>query len=142
MVINSLSFNPTGAWTTWNTKEIIINLVREVNTITLTSLSSDGGPNIDKIVLESAVSTAAGSSLFIPGLVYNPANFTIQANCPGKAIHINMYAVNGKSVLNRKLFSASNQQFRIPIEQFDNGLYILKLSGGNSSQVHRVNIVK
>lgn len=142
VVINSLSFNPTGAWTTWNTKEISINLVKGVNTITLTSLSSDGGPNIDKIVLESAVSTAAGSSLFIPGLVYNPANFTIQANCPGKAIHINMYAVNGKSVLNRKLSSASNQQFRIPIEQFDNGLYILKLSGGNSSQVHRVNIVK
>lgn len=38
---------PTGSWTSWETEYISLNLNKGVNTIVLTAITSDGGPNVD-----------------------------------------------------------------------------------------------
>lgn len=44
-----LSFHPTGAWTNWDTVSVAVNMVNGNNYIRLTSITNEGGPNIDKI---------------------------------------------------------------------------------------------
>jgi len=52
--------NTTGSWTTWKTEYINLDLSAGVNTILLTALTSDGGPNVDLFVLPDK-SLIAGS---------------------------------------------------------------------------------
>ena len=47
---SNLSFNPTGTWSTWNTRSAVVNLAAGNNTIRLTATGSTG-PNIDKLTL-------------------------------------------------------------------------------------------
>ncbi|MBN2601727.1 MAG: T9SS type A sorting domain-containing protein [Candidatus Marinimicrobia bacterium] len=55
VMVNSVSidqmptFQATGAWTNWVLDSIRVYLISGMNTITFTSSSSDGGPNIDRI---------------------------------------------------------------------------------------------
>lgn len=44
-----ISFEPTGEWTAWKTEIVTADLQEGGNMATLTSNSSDGGPNIDQI---------------------------------------------------------------------------------------------
>ncbi|HEY9059532.1 MAG TPA: pectinesterase family protein [Pseudobacteroides sp.] len=48
-IIDSMDFNPTGSWTTWNINSTSILLNKGVNTIIAASLAAEGGPNIDYI---------------------------------------------------------------------------------------------
>lgn len=50
-VKNTLDFEKTNAWTTWKDKSIMVNLKAGVNTIRVTAISSEGGPNIDYLEL-------------------------------------------------------------------------------------------
>jgi len=56
--VASVNFAGTGAWTTWNTAVVQINLLQGGNSITFTSLTSDGGPNIDELVFDSETISA------------------------------------------------------------------------------------
>jgi hypothetical protein len=47
--IASVNFEGTGAWTTWNTAVVQISVSKGNNIVTLTSLTADGGPNIDEL---------------------------------------------------------------------------------------------
>ncbi len=40
---------PTGSWSVWNGESLPVSLVAGVNRIRLTSLTADGGPNVDRI---------------------------------------------------------------------------------------------
>jgi unsaturated rhamnogalacturonyl hydrolase len=52
-VFNSqLSFPGTGAWTNWNTQTINANLNSGSNTIRATSVTADGGPNMDRLEVQ------------------------------------------------------------------------------------------
>src|SRR5574344_1769405 len=46
--VGSVSFAATGAWTTWDSLCVKVDLVAGKNTLLLQSLSSDGGPNLDQ----------------------------------------------------------------------------------------------
>lgn len=50
-----LSFPGTGAWTIWTEQSITIFLDSGANTIRATAITSDGGPNIDKIEVTGEV---------------------------------------------------------------------------------------
>jgi prepilin-type N-terminal cleavage/methylation domain-containing protein len=57
-VVNSnLSFPSTGAWTTWATTSIVVNLNPGSNTIRATATTANGGPNVDKIDVTSGSSS-------------------------------------------------------------------------------------
>ncbi len=47
VVWNSLDFNGTGAWNTWNETSIVVNLNQGNNTIRAIATTADGGPNLD-----------------------------------------------------------------------------------------------
>ncbi|NUT33293.1 MAG: carbohydrate-binding protein [Hamadaea sp.] len=47
----TVSFPPTGAWTTWATVTRTVSLGTGAHTVRLTSTTANGGPNLDKITL-------------------------------------------------------------------------------------------
>ena len=49
LVVPSLNFIQTGAFTVWGTQSALVPLHAGMNTLRLTSLTSTGGPNIDRI---------------------------------------------------------------------------------------------
>jgi endoglucanase len=54
IVVPSLSFPGTGAWTTWQTRVVGVSLNAGPNTIRATATTANGGPNLDKIDLGPA----------------------------------------------------------------------------------------
>jgi hexosaminidase len=54
-----LDFAGTGAWTTWVTKTLTVNLVAGSNTIRATATTSAGGPNVDYIEVDPVAPPAA-----------------------------------------------------------------------------------
>jgi hypothetical protein len=55
----TLVFPSTGAWTTWQNAAVQINLVAGRNTLTFTSLVSEGAPNIDELNIAASDVTSA-----------------------------------------------------------------------------------
>lgn len=47
--VESVDFESTGAWETWNSNVVTLKLPAGASAITITSLTADGGPNIDRI---------------------------------------------------------------------------------------------
>ncbi|MGD8778462.1 MAG: T9SS type A sorting domain-containing protein [Ignavibacteria bacterium] len=47
--LDTADFNSTTEWTNWQTQTIKLDLLSGRNSLRMTSISSDGGPNIDKI---------------------------------------------------------------------------------------------
>jgi len=64
----SANFIVTGAWTTWQTEALSLDLVKGLNTVRLTSSASDGGPNLDYV----DVSGTAGSQYTLSITVNGP----------------------------------------------------------------------
>lgn len=62
------SFTGTDSWTDWKTKTVVVNLQAGVNRIRITSTSSDGGPNIDKLDLYSSSGGVQATPTPIPTL--------------------------------------------------------------------------
>jgi len=56
-VWRSLDFNYTGGWTTWDEKYIVVNLNKGSNLIKAMAITSDGGPNVDYLKVESTNET-------------------------------------------------------------------------------------
>lgn len=50
----AVAFAATGAWTTWDSTAIPLTLVKNLNTIKLTSMGADGGPNVDQFLFNVA----------------------------------------------------------------------------------------
>ncbi|HEV8561784.1 MAG TPA: carbohydrate-binding protein [Actinophytocola sp.] len=51
LAAGELAFQPTGAWTTWQTASTTVDLNSGVNTIRVTATTVNGGPNLDNIVV-------------------------------------------------------------------------------------------
>lgn len=63
-----LNGSMTGAFTTWNSETINVNLQKGVNQIRLTSTTDNGGPNIDLISFSSAGITAGSCTIDCSGI--------------------------------------------------------------------------
>lgn len=64
-VNSNLAFNGTGAWNSWTSQSLSVNLQAGSNTISATATTADGGPNVDYITLSNgggSTSSAANSS--------------------------------------------------------------------------------
>ena len=78
--ISNISFNPTGAWTTWDSTIVIISLATGKNILRLEALTGDGGPNLDQIrLVASTASLAEGSCDTIPVTLEAPTSLTSTA---------------------------------------------------------------
>ena len=47
--VESVDFEPTGAWETWDMNSVTLKMPAGASAITITSLTKDGGPNIDRV---------------------------------------------------------------------------------------------
>ncbi|GAB4004228.1 hypothetical protein GCM10029992_48530 [Glycomyces albus] len=45
--VGSLSFAPTGAWNSWSTETVTVDLEEGANTVALVATGSGGLPNVD-----------------------------------------------------------------------------------------------
>ncbi|NUT35505.1 MAG: carbohydrate-binding protein, partial [Hamadaea sp.] len=65
----AVAFPVTGAWTTWSTRTATVALVAGSNTLTLTSTTAGGGPNLDRLRLfgprDTEVPTAPGQPVCV-----------------------------------------------------------------------------
>lgn len=57
-------FMPTGNWTTWNTRGIVLPLNKGINKIRMTSDTEQGGPNIDTLYIEKTEEPIA--EIYVP----------------------------------------------------------------------------
>jgi hypothetical protein len=96
----------------------------------------------------SLVNSEAVRTIDIPhrgngGFAFNPATYSVQAYGSGKAVRLEMYTLNGKNILRQILVPGSGaEQFRLPVHQFDNGPYLLKMISGGNSSVQKVTIAR
>ncbi len=68
----NVSFPSTGAWTTWDTVTVYVNLKKGVNILTARSLTEDGAPNIDYITIADTDQTAS-PTIPIPAITAVPS---------------------------------------------------------------------
>jgi len=59
LAADELAFTGTGAWTTWATKSITVNLHAGANAVRATATTATGGPNLDYIDVDAAAAPAA-----------------------------------------------------------------------------------
>lgn len=61
-----ISFPTTGGWTTWSDSSVVVPLTKGTQTVTLTSLTADGGPNLDYLQLEKVNTEATAPEVKVP----------------------------------------------------------------------------
>jgi len=75
----TLTFPGTGAWTTWATASVAVNLNAGANTVSATSTTANGGPNLDWLEVEtvsSSVYQAEDGTIFHGTVDSDHAGFT------------------------------------------------------------------
>lgn len=63
-----VSFDPTGAWTTWQVETLEVSLAANLNTIEVRAISDAGGPNLDHLVVTPADACPADPAKTAPGV--------------------------------------------------------------------------
>jgi hypothetical protein len=63
--VENQAFGSSGAFTTWIETPVILNLRRGTNRLLMTSLTSNGGPNLDKITIVGATEGVKESALTV-----------------------------------------------------------------------------
>ena len=122
------SFLSTGAWTTWVETGIVLPLVAGMNKIKLTSLTSEGGPNLDYLKLQLTDEPVA--QIYDPSsqqtvtsdntTIYIAGDSTVQsynasyAPQQGWGYYLQSY-LNGVTVSNQSIAGRSSKSF------YDNG---------------------
>ncbi|MEU4197997.1 PQQ-dependent sugar dehydrogenase [Kribbella sp. NPDC026611] len=75
-----ITFPGTGAWTTWATKTVRLQLVAGTNKIRARATSADGGPNADKLTVtptnDDTTPPSAPGNLAVSNIKSNAATFT------------------------------------------------------------------
>ena len=132
-----MTFGSTGSWTAWETKDSTFHFSQGINTIRITSVSNEGGPNVDKldIGVTSPVSRAAVASR--RQLLFNPGTFTLMANKPQALLQVEVFSITGRKVFGRRLqLDSGPVAVKLPAQEIKTGTYILKtiLDGSVSYQ--------
>jgi endoglucanase len=58
---DDVAFAGTGAWTTWQTATLSVNLNSGANVVRATAVTADGGPNVDRLTVDAGGSTPSGT---------------------------------------------------------------------------------
>jgi endoglucanase len=53
LVGDDVAFAGTGAWTTWQTASLSVNVTAGTNTIRATAVTANGGPNVDRVTVDT-----------------------------------------------------------------------------------------
>jgi endoglucanase len=64
---DDLTFAATGAWATWQTTSVTVNLRAGANTVRATATTTAGGPNVDRLTVDPGGSTPVGTPTEVNG---------------------------------------------------------------------------
>lgn len=78
--INSLELTPTGAWTTWETKQVLLALSSGESLIEFVALSEDGAPNLDQLRAVTDGLSKANCPLVTNTIAHNQTRFDVFPN--------------------------------------------------------------
>ncbi len=153
-----VEFGTTGAWTVWNEAKVKVNLKKGENTLTLTSVGADGGPNVDgfyfdktgvKLAESSSAGENGGEGGETQGLVgttafkngFNPVTGVLRVAKSGTA-EIYLYDVRGNMVagLSREV-SAGETVVDLKSEPLAKGSYLVVVKL-NARLIHSGRFVK
>lgn len=138
MLVPSVEFAATGAWTTWATKEVPISLPMGRDSLILAALAADGGPNVDWIGF-AGTGISAGSCQQSP-VNLSPAPLKVpalQGYFRGDELHLGWTPQGEFTVRLRSLTGASTRILRvegynsIPVAHLPAGLYSVELMQGH-----------
>lgn len=141
--VGSVSFPSTSAWTTYDEAKIDVTLKAGVNTLKLSSMSSDGGPNVDMFtfgidgvelydgtqVVNPPTTSLSQISLFPK--VYNPVTGILKTRESGFA-EIYVYDMSGAMRMGvSKVVSAGTNKVSLNRDMLPKGVYTVnvKLNG-------------
>ncbi len=142
VVMDSLSFESTTDWTTWKVKQITLSLEMGINEIVFNSITADGGPNVDKLVLNIKVSLRP-QELAAPFTIYNSGSFIFNNYNPGAKVRIELFMINGRKSFDRKVVLGSSiTSVKLPLCEMNKGFYILKTSINGVSSTRKLNVMK
>ncbi len=125
----TINGNPSGAWTTWISESVIVNLVQGVNTLTITATSSDGGPNVDLVALPHSV-VAGSCSADCYGTIGGSASLDLCGQCTGGNTGIEPNALCVQEPFNNSLHPIPGI---IQAEEYDLGGEGLAYHEGNTN---------
>lgn len=144
--IATLAMPATGAWTKYETVDAKINLVKGLNTITLQSVTADGGANIDMFYFDVAgvsawtekdeeklEETAALPKITFAKTFYNANTGVLRTNVAGYAA-FKVFDRNGRMVMEHSAYvNAGESIVNLDQSALSSGIYFVKvtLNGGN-----------
>lgn len=140
--IADVRFEATPDWTTWQSKQVSINLPQGASTITLATINGQDGPNVDKITIDqSAASEALRNEKAQSRSFYNPVRkvLCIETN-PSSTLKVSIFSIDGKMVFSRVLNSATGKT-NIHLNRFNSGIYLIKLESDDFTRSGYFNLM-
>ncbi|HLV29929.1 MAG TPA: T9SS type A sorting domain-containing protein, partial [Chitinispirillaceae bacterium] len=134
----------TTDWTTWLSKDITLTFSLGYNTITLISTDDQGGPNIDKIVLDQGTNTLLHTSKE-PGkslhFNYSGKVLCIQA-ATSNMVNVCIFSLNGKIVFSKNFNNISGTgKIELPLNRFRNGIYLIRAESDGYVKTGHMNLL-
>lgn len=141
--IASIEFDATAEWTTWKVIQVSITLPKGASTITLETINSQDGPNVDKISLESSLSsrTVVGSNRGAEfSVLYNASSKTLHLKLPqSRTTKVGLFMLDGKRVLYREFTRTyAGPDMEIPLSGLKSGIYFVKCEADESAFVSKI----
>lgn len=141
VVVESFGYTPTDTWDTWATHDLKVLLEAGVNTIVMTSVTENGGPNLDLLEIKNvqSISIKNNTQNNLNKASYNSHSNSI--SLIGSHINIQLFSINGIKYFDfTTSFSEQKTEIQLPIHQLKKGLYLLKIKEAN--QIRFIKIFK
>jgi len=140
--VKTVAFDVTASWTAWTAKTLVFPLRKGINVIKLTSISADGGPNIDNLVIDYN-SSVANRILRDQAVRIDLGKSAIYFNSPNASVNVDLFSMDGRVVFSRSMQLRSGiSSVSLPIKDLNNGNYIIKTSVNGKSWVKRFTLIK
>lgn len=137
--LSSVDFNATGAWNSWSTQTFTVSLAAGANTIRATALTTDGGPNVDKITVAPSSGSRLGSLsevdqpltqvMVFPNPFENQLKVDVSLE-QGGAVQIDLINLSGKRITSLSKSLAKGAHL-IPLDvsqhNLENGIYLMRV---------------
>lgn len=126
--LGSVSFPATGSWTTWTTVTVNIALINGKNELKLSSLTAEGGPNIDVFGFDISGICLYNDRLSVRHIIYavnsyQPKTGILKVSSDG-IVEINVFDMLGNKLLSstQNVF-AGESNVSLNSEQLPKGIY-------------------
>jgi pectin methylesterase-like acyl-CoA thioesterase len=128
--IESIGFEPTENWTSWESKELELSLPEGGSIITLETVDGADGPNVDKLFFVPIASVKDQKpSISIHSWSYNSSEKVLYLQANGlKFIKVRVFSLNGKVILfkNFNQTSIKTGLIEVPLQNISKGIYLIQ----------------